>query len=107
MNVAAHAGAALHLPEQDGAAIPKLRNEMAELMAGIGHGDRLHPRRQDISRKSGRQRLRVEVADVEPQLRGERVIESQQPRFGDRHRVDPREEAFRQTGITAAIHELD
>ncbi len=80
---------------------------MAELMAGIGHRDRLHSLRYGISGKNARQRLGVELADIESQLCAERVIESKQTRLGDRHRVDSREQAFRQSGIAAAIQKFE
>ncbi len=104
MNVAAHAGAIERLPQQDGAAVAELRDEMAELMARISHRYRLHALRYDISGKKPRQRLGVEAVESQPQLRAESVIESQQLRLGDGHRVDPREETLRQIGVAAAIH---
>src|ERR1700722_14485165 len=104
LNVAAHAGAIERLPQQDGAAVAELRYEMAELMARISHRYRLRALRHDISGKKPGQRLGVEPAVTEPQLRAESVIESQQLRLGDRHRVDAREETFRQIGVAAAIH---
>ncbi len=104
LNVAAHAGAVERLPQQDGATVTKLRYEMAELMARIGHRDRLRTLRYDISGKEPRQRLGVEIAEFEPQLCAKRVIESDQKRLCDRDRVDSRKEAFRQSGIAAAIH---
>src|SRR6202000_2319850 len=41
LDVAADAVDVDHLTEQDGAAIAELWHEMAELVAGIGHGDRI------------------------------------------------------------------
>ena len=41
LDVTAHAVGVDHLAEQDGAAVAELRNEMTELVAGIGHRDRV------------------------------------------------------------------
>ena len=51
LDVAAHATGIDNFAEQNGSTIAKLRYEPSELMAGIGHGKRLAPRRHAIARQ--------------------------------------------------------
>jgi hypothetical protein len=56
------------LAEEDCATIAKLRNEIAELMPGIGHRDRLGARRHDVAGKHRRQLVRFETSCIDPQF---------------------------------------
>ena len=104
LDVAPHTALILRLAQQNRAAVAELRNELAELVAGIGHGDGLQTLRQNISGIDAGQRLGVEVADVESELSAQRAIEFQQTRLRDRRRPEPRVEAFGQIRIAAALH---
>ena len=86
LDVAAHAVAVDDLAEQDGAAVAELRHEVAELVAGIGKRDRLDAMgdavaREDLHALGARQRLGIEA-----ELAGERGVELDQARRGDRRR---------------------
>jgi len=49
LNVAADPVRVDHLAKQDGAAITELRHEMTELVAGIGHRNRVRPVRNALA----------------------------------------------------------
>jgi hypothetical protein len=58
LDIAPFAVVVQDLAEEDCAAIAKLRNEIAELMPGIGHRDRLGARRRNVAGKQRRQLVR-------------------------------------------------
>jgi hypothetical protein len=66
LDIAPFAVAVQDLAQKDRAAVAKLRNEIAELMPGIGHRDRLGARRYDIAGEHRRQPVRVETARIDP-----------------------------------------
>ena len=68
LDIAPLAVAIQDLAEEDCTAVAKLRNEMAELMPGIGHRDRLGARGRDIACKHGRQFVRLETFCIDPQF---------------------------------------
>ena len=99
LDVAADAVGVDHLAEQDGAAVAELRHEMAELVAGIGHRDRLgavgHPvAGEDLGALGAIEQLRVEA-----EMPRERPVQLDQPGRGDRRRRDAGEEIRRQGRI--------
>src|SRR6185437_3750139 len=64
LDIAAHTVGVDDLAEQDGAAVTELRHEMTELMAGIGHRDRIGAFREpfagkDFSSLGGREQVRI------------------------------------------------
>ena len=82
LDVAADAVGVDDFAEQDGAAVAELRHEMAELVAGIGHRDRVGAVGQpfageDFGAFRARQQLRIE-----PEMDGERPVQFDQPRRG-------------------------
>ena len=72
LDIAPLAVAVQNLAKEDCAAVAKLRNEIAELMPGVGHRDRLCARRHDVAGKHGRQLVRFEPSRIDRQFRGER-----------------------------------
>ena len=79
LDVAPLAVAVQDLAEQDGAAVAELGNEIAELMPGVGHRDRLGARRDEVAGKHRRQIVRFDPLGVDPEFRGERLVEPDQP----------------------------
>src|SRR6202035_3956566 len=77
LNLAPGARAIPRLPQQNGPAVAELRDEVSELMTGIGHCDGLQTLRDDISGKDPCQLIGSELADIEAQLQTQRVIEFQ------------------------------
>src|SRR3984957_20862603 len=67
LDIAPLAVAVHDLAKEDCAAVAELRNEIAELMPGIGHRDRLHARRNDVARKYRRQLVRLEASYIHAQ----------------------------------------
>ena len=70
LDIAPFAVAVQDFAEEDGVAVAKLRNETAELMPGVGHGDRLRARRRDVAGKYRRQPVRFETSGIDYQFRG-------------------------------------
>src|SRR5277367_2619749 len=66
LDIAPLAVAVQDLAEEDSAAVAKLRNEIAELMPGVGHRDRLCARRRDVAGKHRRQLVRFEACALTP-----------------------------------------
>ena len=76
LQVAALAAAVDQFTQQDGAAVAKLRHEVAELVAGVGHRQRQRARRNDVA---GEHSGGVGAAG-KTQLGGQGVVERQQVR---------------------------
>ena len=68
LDIAPLAVAVHDLAKEDCAAIAKLRNEIAELMPGIGHRDRLGTRRNDVAAKYRRQLVRFKSSCIDAQF---------------------------------------
>ena len=68
LDIAPLAVAVQDLAKEDCAAVAKLRNEIAELMPGIGHRDRLGARRNDVAGKYRRQLVRFESSCIDAQF---------------------------------------
>ena len=99
LDVASPAVAVQHLAQEDGAAVAEPGNEVAELMSGIGHRDRLGARRHLVAGERRRQPVRTDAARIDAQLRSERIIEFDQPGSRHRRRNKPREETLGQTRV--------
>ena len=74
LDIAADAVGIDDLAEQDSAAIAELRHEMAELVAGIGHGDRLGPVGQALPGEDFGALRALQQVGIEPQPDRERSI---------------------------------
>ena len=98
LDVAAAAMPVDHLPKQDRAAVAELRHEGAELVPGIGHGERFGALRHLVAGED-RRPVPFERLDIEPELFGKRPVELDQPGLGDRRRFDARVEIRRQPRI--------
>ena len=68
MDIAPLAVAVHDLAKEDYAAVAELRNEISELMPGIGHRDRLRARRNDVAGKYRRQLARFESSCIDAQF---------------------------------------
>jgi hypothetical protein len=99
LDIAPLAAAVQHLAQKNGAAIAKLRNEIAELMPGIGHRDRLGARRRHIAGEHRRELVRIETARIDPQSRSQRIVELDQAGLCYWRRGEPCEEMLRQARV--------
>ena len=99
LDVASPAVAVQHLAQQDGAAVAEPGNEVAELMSGIGHRDRLGARRHLVAGERRRQSVRTDAARIDAQLRCEGIVEFNQPGSCHRRRSEPREETLGQARV--------
>jgi hypothetical protein len=100
LDIPAHTLAVDDLAQQDRASVAKLRHEIAELVAGIGHGDRHRAFRQAVAGKDRSQLLIAHPGKIEVELLGERSVEADQPRCGDRSRVYRLEKTLGKPRIT-------
>ena len=86
---------------------PSCGTKLPELVAGIGHGDRLGASGnrlagQDFGALRGLQQVRIE-----PELDRQRPVQLDQPGRGHRGRRDPGKEAVRQRRIRVLEGEMD
>ena len=95
------------LAEQDGAAVAELRHEMAELVAGIGHRDRLGAVGEAVAGEHLDALRAGEPVGIEAELARQRPVQLDQPRRGDRRRRHAREKALRQRRIGVLEGEMD
>ena len=79
------------LAEEDSAAVAKLRNEIAELMPGVGHRDRLCAQRRDVAGEHHRQLVRFEAFRIDPEFRSEQFVELDQAGHRRWRGSEPRE----------------
>ena len=86
MYVAPGAIAVDNLSEQDGATIPKLRNEPAELVTGIRHRQWLATFSKPIARKHFYSLLGRKLGRINPQLARQWFVHPNQSRRGYRCR---------------------
>ena len=96
LDVASLAIAVDHLAQQNGAAIAQGRGKAAELVPGIGLGQRIGALGHGVA---GKERGAVGFGHVEAELGGERVVIGQQMRRLDRGRGDTGVKGVRQAGI--------
>ena len=92
--------------QQQGAAVAKLRHEVAELVSGIGECDGLGVCGEHIAgeEQGGRG---LHGIDIEPELPRERAVEGEQTRCRRLRRLDLRKEACRQAAIGIVEPEPD
>ncbi len=83
LDVAAHAVAVDHFAKQDGAAVAELRHEMAELMPGIGHRDRLGAVRNPVAGEHLHALRAGKPSGIEPELQRELPVQPHQSRGRD------------------------
>ena len=84
MNIAPLAVAVQDIAKEDCAAVAKLGNEIAELMRGVGHRDRLGARRDDVAGKHRRQLIRFQTFCMDAQLQASDLSSLIKCRFCDR-----------------------
>ncbi len=107
LDIAADAVGIDDFAEQDGAAIAELRHEMTELVAGIGHRDRVGAVRNAFAREDfGALRARKQLG-VEAEMDRQRPVELDQARGGDRGGGDAGEKVRRQRRIGVLEREMD
>ena len=99
LDVAPRAVSPHHLAEQDGAPVAELRHELAELMPGIGEGDRLRTFGHAIAGQDLHTLRADQTVGIEPQALGQLGIHPHEPRRRHGRRVEPRVEALRKARI--------
>ena len=62
---------------------------MTELVAGIGHGDRLGSLREDIAGKKRSERVVAMRIEIQSKFCRQPTIKPDQVRLGDRHGIKP------------------
>ena len=107
LDVAADAVGVDHLAEQDGAAVAELRHEMTELVAGIGHRDRVRAVGNALAGEDFGSLRAIQPIRIEAEMDGQRPVQFDQPRRRDRRRRDPREKIGRQRRIGVLEGEMD
>ena len=107
LDVAADAVGVDHLAEQDGAAVAELRHEMSELVAGIGHRDRIRPVGDALAGQDLGPFRAAEQVRIEAKLDRQRPVQLDQPRRGHGCRCDPREKIVRQRRVGVLEGEMD
>ncbi len=99
LDVAACSLAVDDLAQQDRPSVAELRHEIAELVAGIGHGDRHGAGRHDIAGQDRRQPAGIGKIGLDAQFRRQRRVEFQELRPLHRLGIDGGEKPVRQAGI--------
>ena len=99
LDVAADAVGVDHLAEQDRAAVTQLRHEMAKLVTGIGHGDRVGAVGQALAGEDFRAFRAFQPVRIEPELERQRPVQFYQPGRDDRGRRNAGEKVRRQRRI--------
>jgi hypothetical protein len=95
LNVPAHAICIDDLAQKNGPAITKLRHEGSELVAGIGHGERLARVRHAVAREHCDAFCRHEHFGIKPKVPGECFIQPDEARCGDGRGLQARKQALR------------
>ncbi len=88
-----------HLAQQDGAPVAQARREMAELVAGIGQGDRLGTLGHRIAGQHRHALGPGQPGGVEAQRLRQRGVQPHQARCRDRRGVEAREQPFGQPRV--------
>ncbi len=107
LDVAAHAVAVDDFAEQDGTAVAELGNKVAELVARIGHRDRVGAIRQALSGKDFRPFRGLQNVGIEPEVNRKRPVQLDQPGRGDRGRRDAGKKVCRQRRIGVLEGEMN
>ncbi len=101
LDVAPAAGRVQRLAQKNGPAVAELRDELPELMPGVGHRDRLRLRQQPVAREDLGQLGRTRMAGLESEIRRELCVEFDEAWAGNARRIDARVEMRRKAGISA------
>lgn len=88
-----------HLAEQHRPAVTQSRHEAAELVPGVGLGQRLGATRHHVTGKPHGSLFGIEGGKVEAQRLGKRPVEGHQVRLTYGHRLEAFIEALGQAGI--------
>ena len=80
LNIEALAAWVEDLAQEDRPSVAELRHKAPELMAGVGHGQRLRAVRHRVSGQHGEPVGRAQLILIEPEIAGERLVELHQPR---------------------------
>ena len=107
LDVAADAVLVDDFAEQDGPAVAELGDEMAELVAGIGHRDRVGAVRQALSGEDFGAFRALQHVGIEPEMDGERPVQLDQPGCGHGGGRHPGEKARRQRRVGVLEREMD
>jgi hypothetical protein len=99
MDIAPDAGPIDHFADQDGAAIAQLRDEIAELVAGIGHGDRVAAVRDATSSQDRYAFGGGQGLNVNAKVPRQRLVQANKPWGRDSGRLHPGKEAFGQPSV--------
>ena len=99
LDVAAHAVGVDDFAEQDGAAVTELRHEMTELVAGIGHRNRVRALGNTLAGQDLGSLGALEEVGIEAKVDRERPVQFDQPRGCHGRRDYPREKIRRQGRI--------
>ena len=87
------------LAKQKGAAVTQLRDEGAELVAGIGHGQRFAELGHGVAGKDGDTLRRGKPGGIEPELSCERLVQPDEAGRSDGGRRQTRKEPLRQPRV--------
>ena len=107
LDVAAHAVLVDHLAKQDGPAIAELGHEMAELVAGIGHRDRVGAVGEALSGEDFSPFRALQHIGIEAEMDGQGPVQLDQPGGGDGGRGHAGEKVRRQRRIGVLEREMD
>ena len=107
LDVAANAVLVDDFAEQDRPAVAKLGHEITELMARIGHRDRVGAVWDALSGEDFRALRAVQHVWIEPELDGERPVQLDQPGGGHGGRGHAGEKVRRQRRIGVLEREMD
>ena len=99
LNVSANAVSIHDLAQQDRPAISKLRNEHSELMARIGHRERIGALRNSVACEDSDSFGRGKRGRIEIELQRKLLVQPHKLRRGDLRRSKPRIEALRKPRI--------
>src|SRR6185436_15735589 len=87
------------LTQKNGTAITKLRNEGSELVAGIGHGERLTRLWHPVAREDRNAFFRLEHFGIKPKAPGKCFVHPDEARCGDGRGWQTRKQALRQARV--------
>ena len=107
LDVAADAVLVDDFAEQDGPAVAELGHEMAELVAGIGHRDRVGAVGEALSGEDFGPFRALQHVGIEPEMDGQGPVQLDQPGGGDRGRGHAGEKVRRQRRIGVLEREMD
>ena len=107
LDVAADAVPVDDFAEQDGPAVAELGHEMAELVAGIGHRDRVGAIGEALSGEDFGPFRALQHVRIEAEMDGQRPVQLDQPGGGDRGRGHAGEKVRRQRRIGVLEREMD